>query len=69
MDVTVGIAISKPQNYTLKGWEEASPHTEKISVTIGLEPSGDGGYSGFHVTGMIKGFFGVLNFRIRDFIG
>ena len=30
---------------------------------------GGGGYSGFQVTGMIEGFFGVLNFRFQDFFG
>ena len=30
---------------------------------------GGGGYSGFQVTGMIKGFFGVSNFRFWDFFG
>ena len=28
-----------------------------------------GGYSGFQVTGMIEGFFWVLNFRFQDFFG
>ena len=28
-----------------------------------------GGYLGFEVTGLIEGFFGVQNFRFRDFLG
>ena len=28
-----------------------------------------GGYSGFQVTGMIEGFWGVRNFRVRRFFG
>ena len=34
-----------------------------------LLPGRGGGYSGFQVTGMIEGFFGVLNFRFQDFFG
>ena len=36
---------------------------------VNRPPSGGrgGGYSGFQVTALIKGFFWVGNFRIRDF--
>ena len=34
-----------------------------------LPGRGGGGYSGFQVTGMIEGFFWVLNFRFQDFFG
>ena len=41
---------------------------QQVLHSIMLTPPGGGG-SGFQVTGMIEGFFGVWNFRLWDFFG
>ena len=55
----------------------SSPPITQVSIFGALSISGQihrenphpGGYSGFQVTGMIEGFFGVWNFRFWDFFG
>ena len=59
----------KNTNFFLRQWRIQHKQRTYAFYTqkIGLWPQG--GYSGFQVTGMIEGFFGVSNFRFRDFLG
>ena len=74
--VSSGTSAMDFAHYQSPKWLGSSPPITQVSIFGALSISGQihrenpqGGYSGFQVTGMIEGFFGVWNFRFRDFFG
>ena len=53
----------------VKARQFAKFHAENHRICKALKSWGGGGYSGFQVTEMIEGIFGVWNFRFRDLFG